>query len=171
MDAFHSPKFPPLAILGVGLSINEHLAHAPPRERFEIRKAIEIKSAFLRIIPGYNLNYLLHTVEKSQDLQAVVLELPHSNPILKIQDNFVDLLRRMIDANLCVIIGSQCPVGRLTSSEETCILRDMGVVFARDMTMEAVSTKLAYAYGRGLTVPEIRSLMETNIRGELTEEK
>jgi L-asparaginase len=170
MDAFHSPKFPPLATLGVGLQINEHLACNPPKEKFEIRNAVEVKSAFIRILPGYNVKFLEKTVERSAGLQAVILEMPNSNPMQYIQPELRSVLKKMVDANLCVILGSQCPMGRLTAStsDESKDLRDLGVAFSGDMTMEAIATKLAYTYGRDLSIDNIRRIMQTNIRGELT---
>ncbi len=173
MDAFHSPKFPPLATLGVGLHINEHLVHAPPLYRFETREVVDVKAAFVRVMPGYNIDWIgkMLNANAHKNLQAVVLELVHSNPIQYISPDFTMLLRRLVDANLTVILSSQCPVGRLSAeySDREMKLREQGVIFGGDMTAEAIATKLAYAYGRKLAVPEIRSLMESNIRGELTE--
>ncbi len=153
MDAFHSPKFPPLATLGVGLHMNEHLVRNPPLYRFETREVVDVKAAFIRVMPGYNMDFIYKVLNsKDSNLQAIVLELVHSNPIQYISPDFMVLLRRLVDANLTVILSSQCPVGRLSveSFDKEMYIRDHGVIFGCDMTAEAIATKLAYAYGRKL---------------------
>jgi hypothetical protein len=48
------------------------------------------------------------------------------------------------------------------------VLRALGVIDGRDMTVEASVTKLAYLLGRGLRGSGLKLAMESNLRGELT---
>jgi len=48
-------------------------------------------------------------------------------------------------------------------------LESAGVVSANDMTLEAISCKVSYLFGRGdLTQSEVASLMGVSLRGEIT---
>jgi hypothetical protein len=50
-------------------------------------------------------------------------------------------------------------------------LKNVGVISAGDMTLEATIAKLAYLLGRqDLTIAEVRDLMGVDLRGELTPE-
>ena len=45
------------------------------------------------------------------------------------------------------------------------------IIFGGDMTCEAALAKLSYLLGKGYSTQEIKTLIQTNMRGELTERK
>jgi hypothetical protein len=47
-------------------------------------------------------------------------------------------------------------------------LLNAGAISSHDMTVEAAATKLAFLFGRGLEVDEVKLAMTTNLRGELS---
>ncbi|MBU2277528.1 MAG: asparaginase, partial [Gammaproteobacteria bacterium] len=47
-------------------------------------------------------------------------------------------------------------------------LRNSGVISGFDMTLEATLTKLHYLLSQPLTTEQIRNMMQSNLRGELT---
>lgn len=72
-----------------------------------------------------------------------------------------------------VVIISQCQRGSVDWStyETGAVMHGEGVIDGKDMTLEAAVTKLAVLMGRGYRGDRLRTLMESNVRGELTVKK
>ncbi len=50
-------------------------------------------------------------------------------------------------------------------------LTELGAVLGQDMTLECCYAKLSYLLGKGYTAAKIKSMLITNMRGELTDLK
>ena len=66
---------------------------------------------------------------------------------------------------------TQCPQGTISLGvyEAGSELLRVGAANGRNMTTEAAVTKLSYLLSKGLPPDEVHRLMETDLRGELTE--
>jgi L-asparaginase len=83
---------------------------------------------------------------------------------------FIQQLKDALSSGKILLDISQCQVGtvelgRYQTSKE---LKDMGVISGYDLTFEAAVTKLMFLLGSGKTKEDILSLLETDLRGELT---
>jgi len=83
---------------------------------------------------------------------------------------FVNLLKGAIDAGKVIVDISQCKVGtvELGRYETSKQLKDIGVANGYDMTYEAAVTKMMYLLGQSDDPIQVKNLMETDLRGELT---
>jgi L-asparaginase len=84
------------------------------------------------------------------------------------------LSRIISEASRCgtiVVVCTQCPAGTVSlgTYKAGSALVESGAVGGGNMTTEAVITKLTYLLSKGLPKEEIRKLMQTDLRGELTQ--
>ena len=70
----------------------------------------------------------------------------------------------MLDRTQCD--GGSVELGRYETSAH---LREIGVVSGHDMTFEAAVAKLMVLLGQALSAEKVKQLLETSLKGELTE--
>lgn len=106
-------------------------------------------------------------------IKGVVLETYGTGNVSVRKTEFISLVSSAIERGIVVVIGSQCQSGsvNLGAYETGKQLEKIGCLSALDMTTEATVTKLSYLLGLGIDVAEVRRLMETDLRGEITESK
>jgi len=83
---------------------------------------------------------------------------------------FTELLKRAIDSGKVILNISQCKVGtvELGRYETSKQLKDIGVANGYDMTYESAVTKLMFVLGQSNDPREVKHLLETDLRGEIT---
>ena len=83
----------------------------------------------------------------------------------------LSLLKQAFDNGIVVVNCSQCIKGKVNMGGYATgnALSECGVVSGVDMTLEATLTKLHYLFSKGYQTDEIRRLMSTNLRGELSQ--
>ncbi len=87
----------------------------------------------------------------------------------EIKGEFIDCLKRATDLGILVVASTQCHKGTVMMGHYATgkALERAGVVSSNDMTLEAISCKIAYLMGRGdLSREEIADLMCVSMRGE-----
>lgn len=85
--------------------------------------------------------------------------------------DFLEVVANGVKKGKIVVIASQCNSGmvNLGAYETGKQLERIGCVSARDMTTEATVTKLSYLLGLNLPPQDICRLMQTDLRGEFSE--
>lgn len=166
-DAFRSPNYPKLAEAGVYLKFNDKVIFPSPKENLKVHTCMDRSIAVLKLYPGIGIQIVEAIL--TSDCKAVIMEtFGAGNTSTK--PWFIRLLRQAIDSGRILLDISQCPVGsvelgRYQTSKE---LKDMGVISGYDMTFEAAVTKLMFLLGANKSPEEIKGLLETDLRGELT---
>eukprot|EP00590_Aulacoseira_subarctica_P000392 CAMPEP_0172434580 /NCGR_PEP_ID=MMETSP1064-20121228/70709_1 /TAXON_ID=202472 /ORGANISM="Aulacoseira subarctica , Strain CCAP 1002/5" /LENGTH=197 /DNA_ID=CAMNT_0013182813 /DNA_START=795 /DNA_END=1388 /DNA_ORIENTATION=+ len=171
--AFDSPNQEPLAKIGINIDENEHLFRPPPRGSLRVHTRMDTRLLTLRLIPGFDDSMIQHIIQAATQtqLKSLVLQLYGAGNLPTVKNDFIQILAEASDAGVLVVASTQCFSGCVMMGYYATgrALLDAGVVSANDMTLEAITGKLAYLHGRGdLSSKEIGKLMDVSLRGEVT---
>ncbi|MEX2601957.1 MAG: asparaginase [Balneolaceae bacterium] len=166
-DAFASPNHPPLAEVGVEITIaNVIRPEGPP---VELRPEFNDQIFLLKLHP--NLDPVLLSALPMDQLRGVILEAFGSgNFPMKGKYNLLPYIQSCREAGVDVVITSQAPYDAvdLTLYESGRAALDLGAVSAGDMTTEAVITKSMILYGNGYRGDDFKDRFEMNLARERT---
>ena len=167
-EAFRSPNYPILAESGVHLrfSVND-IRHAVDGETLKVHKNLVSDVAVLKLYPGISPK-VVETI-LTADVRGIVMETFGAGNTTT-DPWFIDLLKNAIDGGKVIVDISQCKVGtvELGRYETSRQLKDIGVANGYDMTYESAVTKMMYLLGQYDDADEVKNLMETDLRGEIT---
>lgn len=173
MVAFTSPNYSQLADAGINIEynracINDYLKNSLHSDFLNVVKLKECRIAVIKVFPG--IQFEIFEPIMCEALDGLVLEtfgkgnIPDYDPALS---------RIISEASRCgttVVVCTQCPAGTVSlgAYEAGSALVEAGAVSGGNMTTEAAITKLTYLLSKDLAKDEIRRLMQTDLRGELT---
>ncbi|CAE6971457.1 ansA [Symbiodinium sp. CCMP2592] len=164
LDAFGSPNFPPLAIVGTSVRARTDLVVSNPRGYMKVHPVADAHVLVIRLVPGFDAGVLSMIVEGKQSLRALVLETYGTGnaPVLA-------AVAEARKRDLLVVVCSQCPQGCVEMNQYAAgaELAKQGVISAGDMTTEATVTKLTFLLSRYST-DQVAHRMGDDLRGEIT---
>ena len=169
LNAFESPNFPALATLGTNLSVSTEHIRPQPKGRFRVHTDFNRNILVLRLVPGFS-DRALETIINDTNLQGLILQTYGTGNASSRRSEFLDVLARGVARGLVVVITSQCLSGMvdLTQYETGRRLQEIGCISAGDMTTETAATKLGYLLSLHLPPDELRRMMVTDLRGEMS---
>ncbi len=146
MSAFGSPACPPLAELGLGISVAPHVLAPRPPAPFDPR--IEPRVLAVRTFPGLDPKLLSGALDSG--VRGVVLEAFGSGNVPRLGRSLIPALEHARELDVPIVIVSQCSRGTvdLGSYEGSIAAARAGAISAGDMTSEAALTKLMISLGR-----------------------
>ncbi|MFT4553001.1 MAG: L-asparaginase [Chlamydiales bacterium] len=171
LNAFASPNFPPLAKAGVNIEVRKDLIlpckikgiDAPPLKIGPIKNPVV---GALRLFPGIS-GELVRNITQNP-LQGLVLETYGAGNGPE-TEGFLGALKEATDRGVVIVNVTQCQRGNVTSTYAAGkALENVGVICGYDMTAEAALTKLFFLLNEGYQGEDLKNLMQTNLRGELT---
>ncbi|RDB21404.1 lysophospholipase [Hypsizygus marmoreus] len=168
LNAFNSPNFPPLVNVGTDIVVDWNDVLRPTRlRRFRAHKDMSHNVATLRLFPGIAADTIRAFFKPP--IRGVVLETFGAGNAPQRVD-LMDALKEACARGVVVVAITQCSKGSVSDAYETGrTLLQAGVVPGSDMTPECALTKLSYLLSKAeLSVDEIRELITTPLRGELT---
>ena len=170
-EAFSSGNFAPLATVGVDVSVQWSLVRLASKNDLKVVPIVETNVAALRIFPGMPVA-LLENVLKPP-IKGVVLETFGAGNAPDNRPDFLAVLRKATERGVIIVNCTQCLRGRVKSQYASGqSLSEVGVVSGHDLTPESALMKLAYLLSyEELTIEDVKRVMQTSIRGELTEEE
>ncbi|MDF1837251.1 MAG: asparaginase [Planctomycetota bacterium] len=167
--AFDSPNLPNLGRVGIDFELSWDLIRAPKstRKPLHVQPIGTASVAAFRLFPGLKAKTLAPMLD---GIQGLVLECYGAGNAPHRDLEFMELLRQA-HRNGVVIVDVPQPIhgcANLSLYATGRALLDVGVVSGFDMTPEAALAKLLYLLSRESNPDEVRRLVQTDMRGEIT---
>lgn len=168
LDAFLSPNAPPLAEVGIDVSVRWDVVRPREPAPLVVHDVMSPHVAALRIFPGLHAGLLENFLRPP--LAGVVLETYGAGNVPDRNRALLDALAEASARGVVVVNVTQCLRGEVVPHYATGrALAEVGVVSLGDMTPEAALTKLSFLLGTGAPADEVRRAMARSLRGERTE--
>ena len=167
LDAFDSPRFPPLADIGIDIVVRRELVRSPAqRPRLTAGRLGHV--AAVRLFPGFSASILANLCRPP--LQGLVIEAYGAGNGPSDDREFLAAIEAATSQEIVVVVVTQCVRGSVQPGAYATgsALMSAGAVPGYDMTPEAALTKLAVLRGQDLDTAAVERMMQQNIAGELT---
>lgn len=168
-DAFESVNAPPLAEADAdGFHILPGAELPPPTGEPALLDRLSTDVFLLKLIPGTDPSIFARLAEGG--MRGLVLETFGAGGLHFMRRNLLPRLRELTDSGVSVAACSQClyETSDFSIYEVGRRLLDCGVIPGRDMTSEALVTKMMWALGQTDDPGEIRRIFQTNYAGEVS---
>lgn len=121
----------------------------------------------LKLIPGTNPAVFEKLAELNY--RGIVLETFGAGGMHFVRRNLTSELKKLSDRGIAVVACSQClyETSDFSMYEVGKRLLECGIIPGRDMTTEAIVTKLMWALGQTTDLDEVRRIFNTNYAGEV----
>ena len=167
LDAFHSPNFPDLAVVGIDVDLQQDLLYKASKPSFRNYQFDAQAVAIIPMYPGIPSS-VIDAVLSNKRIKALIIQTYGvGNP----PDANKALINRLAKANkdgVVIVNLSQCLMGGVFQGSYATgeSLNQIGIVGGADLTLEAAFTKLHYLLACGYSNEEIKQLIPTSLRGE-----
>ncbi len=168
-NAFASFNYPELAKTGVHIKYDVNaICRTDAQQPFAIQTKMDTNIAILKLFPGIN-EATVKAILSIENLRAVVLESFGAGNAPS-SEWFYRLLKHAIDQGIVIVNITQCRAGGVEMGRyETSVnLQRAGVLSGHDMTLEAAVTKLMHLFGQTTDNEQVKRLMQTSLRGEIS---
>lgn len=168
-DAFHSENYPSIAEAGVDININDiYLFEQKLNEKLIFRSDFSHDVFNWKIFPGMRLEGISNVIIEA-GFKGVIIE-TYGSGNAPTDEGFLNEIDNMSRAGIYILNVSQClggsvKQGRYATSKK---LDEFGVISGKDITSEAAIVKMMYLIGNYSKESDIRDLLKTSIRGEIS---
>ena len=168
-DAFKSPNYPPLATAGISIKYNNSFIHYgyDRRKEFAIHTMLDTRVSVLKLHPGIT-EQAVRDILLGGGSRAVILE-TYGSGNAPCRPWFLAIVRDACKSKILLNV-TQCQSGDVDMDLYATgrALKDAGVICGHDITTEAALGKLFYLMGRHEDNAQVKSLLEKNLKGEIS---
>ena len=168
-DAFKSPNYPPLATAGISIKYNNGFIHygCDRRKEFTIHTMLDTRVSVLKLHPGIT-EQAVRDILLGGGSRAVILE-TYGSGNAPCRPWFLAIVRDACRSKILLNV-TQCQSGDVDMDIYATgrALKDAGVICGHDITTEAALGKLFYLMGRHEDNAQVKTLLEKNLKGEIS---
>jgi L-asparaginase len=167
-NAFLSGNYPPLAEVGVHIRYNRNVILKPNFKNLKVHTNLDTNVAVLKLFPGIS-EQVVCNILTIPGLKGVILE-TYGAGNAPTDEWFIRSLESAIGKGIVIYNVTQCKGGSVEMGkyETSLALSQIGLVGGYDITTESAIAKLMFLLGQGFQGEELRQLLQTPLRGELT---
>lgn len=167
-QAFTSPNLPPLLEAGINIQLgNQTVIDKKSIGEFKVHEMSPQPIGVITMYPGISHEVIRNTLR--QPVNAMILltfgvgNAPQNAELL-------GHLKEASERGVIVVNLTQCLAGKVNMGGYAtgCALAEAGVISGYDMTSEAALAKLHFLLSQSLSYDEIKSQMQTDMRGEMS---
>lgn len=166
-DAFESINYKKFGTVSAnGLNLRKEMIHKTNNKPV-LNTKINTNVFLLKLTPTTNPNIIPLLINSG--IKGIIIEAYGAGGISFIRRDFVSEIKKAIDANIPVVVSSQCLYERANFNiyEVGTKVLASGAIEAIDMTTESCVTKLMYALGQTDDLKEIKKIFLTPISYEI----
>ena len=168
-NAFRSPNLPPLAEAGISIRYNTGIIRYPATSvPLGIHTNLDTRVAILKVHPGIT-EQVARNVLLGSGIRAVIIETYGSGNAIS-KPWFTDIIRESSASGKILLNITQCLAGDVDMNLYATgkALKEAGVVSGGDLTTEGGLAKLFYLMGEYADNEKVKSLLEKNLKGEIS---
>ena len=168
--AFRSENLPPLAEAGISIRYNTGIIRRPASwdDAPIFRKALDTRVSILKMHPGITPQ-IVRDIMCSPDTRAVIIE-TYGAGNAPSKGWFLRIIQEAAGMGKIILNVTQCIAGSVNMdiyATGKC-LKDAGVVSGYDSTTESALAKLFYLLGTFQDNEQVKTLLEEDLRGEIS---
>ena len=165
-EAFKSFNYPTLADAGINIKYN-YSALLSVDSNVQYFSNFDNSIGVIYLYPGMDFNMFEKQLNLEKQRAVVLLTFGSGNA--PTDRKFLKIIENNISKGKFIVNITQCNAGsvQLGKYETSAKLKELGVVGAKDMTIEAVLTKLMLLLAENKTIKELKKSFQENISGEI----